>query len=165
MTDIHGKLHQGTVPRTLINPEVWAEQKALGIANTPACIAQLLERTTSPFVTKIFDAASPQAVFMNGKVLLVSDALVKARPHAALSTNQAAFDCLALEEVLVGRSTMAQWERKVLVYGNWLFLWSRILGNFQQGYKLGLVWSLCRFLVGILMVRVRFLLGPVRARQ
>lgn len=162
MTDIHGKLHQGTVPRALIRPEVWARQKAHGIATATACIAQLLERTKDPFVTKVFNVASPQAVFMNGKVLLVGDALAKARPHAALSTNQAAFDCLALEEVVSGRKTMKQWEKKVLAYGHWLFLWSRTLGDFQQGYKLKLLWSLCKFVVGIVGIKVG--LWPFGAR-
>ena len=147
MTDIHGKLHQGTVPRALIRPAVWEKQKSLGIEKSPACIGQLLERTKAPFVTKIYDVASPQAVFMGGKVVLVGDALVKFRPHSALSTNQAAFDCLALEEVTQGRVSMRQWERKVLVYGHRMFLWSRVLGNFQQGYKLALIWSICKFVV------------------
>ncbi|KAF1845105.1 FAD binding domain-containing protein [Cucurbitaria berberidis CBS 394.84] len=163
MTDIHGKVHQGTVPRELIRPEVWAKQKALGISKTPACIAQLLERTKSPFVTKIYENTSPRAVFMHGKLVLVGDALVKTRPHSALSTNQAAYDCLALESVLKGRASMNQWESKVLGYGHRLFLWSRILGNFQQGYKLALLWSIWKYVVGFVGLKLGLL--PWRSKM
>ncbi|CAO2655594.1 Nn.00g043970.m01.CDS01 [Neocucurbitaria sp. VM-36] len=157
MTDIHGKLHQGTVPRSLIRPAVWAKQKTLGISKAPDCIVQLLERTQAPFVSKIYDVASPQAVFMGGKVVLVGDALVKFRPHCALSTNQAAFDCLALEEVVQGRVSMRQWERKVLVYGHRMLLWSRVLGNFQQGYKLALIWSIFEFVLVLIGLTIGLL--------
>jgi hypothetical protein len=76
MTDINGKMHYGTVPRELINPDVWERKRAFGMSKFPPCIAALVEHTPSPFVTKIYDTASTKAVFFGNTLRLVRTRLL-----------------------------------------------------------------------------------------
>jgi hypothetical protein len=78
---------------------------------------ELIEKTANPAISVIHDYACPKAAFFDGKVLLVGDALALFRPHAALSFNQAALDCLLLEKVMTGEMDIKTWETKVTVYG------------------------------------------------
>ena len=64
-------------------------------------------------VTSVTSIASPRAVFFNGKLLLVGDALAQFRPHVGSSTNQAALDALLLEKVFKGEIGLDQWEEQV----------------------------------------------------
>ncbi|KAF1993508.1 hypothetical protein P154DRAFT_589136, partial [Amniculicola lignicola CBS 123094] len=97
MTDINNKLHPGIVPHGLVQPDLWEEQKAKAMKDLPKCTATLLEHTESRIVSKSFDMVSPCAVFFDGKLFLVGDALVTFRPNIAQSTNQAALDCRLLK--------------------------------------------------------------------
>ncbi|ORY18936.1 hypothetical protein BCR34DRAFT_595771 [Clohesyomyces aquaticus] len=156
MTDIHGKLHYGTVPRGLVRPEIWRKQRerALQVSKMPACIATLIENTPSPFLTKIYDTASSKAVFFGEKLFLAGDALVAFRPHIALSTNQAAYHSELLEKVVEGKMTPKEWERAVLRYGYSNRMFSVLVGTFGTGTRLALVWVLCRYI--LLLVRQKF---------
>jgi hypothetical protein len=73
------------------------------MSKLPPCIAALVELTPSPFVTNIYDTASTKTVLFGNKLLIVGDALVAFRPHIALSTNQAAYQCQLLEKVMDGK--------------------------------------------------------------
>lgn len=145
MTDIHGKTHAGTVPRELLNPEVWQKQLAVGADLLPSAFYELISKTKQPFVTKIHDVASSRATFFGGKLVLVGDALVAFRPHIALSSNQAALDCLTLEQVIEGEISMKQWERKVLNYGYRFRALSVMIGDYGSGKRLLFLKSLIRY--------------------
>ena len=59
----------------------------------------MLEKTKSPFVTKVYDISSTKASFYGGKVFLVGDALFTLRPNVGMGTTHAAYDCEMLEQV------------------------------------------------------------------
>ncbi|KAF2869132.1 hypothetical protein BDV95DRAFT_112981 [Massariosphaeria phaeospora] len=139
MTDTAGKTHYGTVPRGLVQPHIWEAQRATALAHMPPCIASLIKQTQAPFVTKIHDAVSPHASFFHGKLFLVGDALVTLRPHIALSTNQAAYDCELLGRVLEGGMAAEQWEERVLRYANRTRMYSVVIGVFGTGSRVELI--------------------------
>jgi 2-polyprenyl-6-methoxyphenol hydroxylase-like FAD-dependent oxidoreductase len=116
-TDVNGKLHRGTVPRSLVRPELWEKQKALAKETLPEGIAAIVQGTTAPFITKVFDATCTKASFLEGKLFLVGDAQITLRPNIGMSTTHAANDCNELEKVIEGTSTPQQWETAVLRWG------------------------------------------------
>jgi hypothetical protein len=83
----------------------------------PEGLAAIVRSTKTPFLTKIYDATSTKATFMDGKVFLVGDAQITLRPNIAMSSTHAAVDCNELEKVIKGVSTPEQWERAVLQWG------------------------------------------------
>ena len=82
----------------------------------PSPFLELTNKIEQPFVTVISDTTASNASFFGGKVLLVGDALTLFRPHNALSSNQAAFDCLELRKALKGDISLSEWENRVLQY-------------------------------------------------
>ncbi|KAL9116206.1 MAG: hypothetical protein Q9227_000577 [Pyrenula ochraceoflavens] len=147
MTDSNGRLHYGTVPRSLVRPELWEKQKALAATSLPPGLAAILHQTRAPFVTKIFDVASPNAVFCNGKVFIVGDALFTIRPNVGLSTNQAAYHCRLMEKVVQGEMTAEAWNRAVLRYGNTQSRWAFVVTSYALGTKFELARSACSWLL------------------
>ena len=140
MTDATGKKHRNTLPIGKMSPTVWNKQKDIASKTLPSAFAELIHKTTQPFITIVSDIASTQASFFDGRLLLVGDALVPFRPHVACSTNQAALNALLLEKMLNGDINLAQWERQVLNYAHATRLRSITWGNwYQVGY---LAWAL-----------------------
>ncbi|KAK4157188.1 zeaxanthin epoxidase, chloroplastic [Chaetomidium leptoderma] len=100
--------HKTTVPTGLVRPAIWQAQKLSTTTGLPLAappFAQLLAATPtrSVFVTKVTDALCDRAVFWEGKVVLVGDALATFRPHFAVATEQAARAPL---DALMGHSWM-----------------------------------------------------------
>jgi hypothetical protein len=114
-TDISGKRHATTVPRGKIQPNVWAKVRARRSALSKA-FAELLDKTSDPFVSAIRDCVAPNAVFYDGKLLLVGDAFTLFRPHGGSSTSQAAMQAMGLAEVFQGKRDLADWEKSSLEY-------------------------------------------------
>lgn len=138
MTDISGQTHRSTLQPGMLRPEVWEQQVKFAQANFPAPFIELVEKTSQPFVAAVSDNSCDHATFINGKVILVGDALALFRPHIALSANQAAYDCLELQKVLKGEISMKQWERNVLGYAAKTRQLSVVVGTFSQygGWRL-----------------------------
>jgi 2-polyprenyl-6-methoxyphenol hydroxylase-like FAD-dependent oxidoreductase len=147
MRDVNGQLHQGTVPRGLLRPEVWDAQRAKSVSQMPPCIAQLLEKTEKPFVSKIYDSTSSKGVFHDGKVFLVGDALATFRPHIGLSTNQAAYQCALLRQVLEKKMSHDAWQRAVLRYAKVKSHLSILIGVFGTGSRSALVRSVLKYVL------------------
>ena len=133
-----------------MRPEIWAKQQAIATACLAAPYAELVNKTTKPFISAVQDCIATQASFCNGKVLLVGDALTLFRPHMALSCNQCAVDCLALEKVMRGEMSVQQWERKVLQYGYRSQLLNIAFGNWFLVGKLEFLASVFRYLFSLL---------------
>lgn len=138
MTDIFGQTHHSTLQPGMLRPEVWEQQVKFAQENFAAPFVELVENTSQPFVAAVSDDICDRATFMNGKVILVGDALALFRPHIALSANQAAYDCLELQKVLKGEMSMKHWERNVLGYATKTRQLSVVVGTFSQygGWKL-----------------------------
>jgi len=116
MTDTSGKLHKTTLPVGSMTPSIWAAQKAYAHETLPPQFAELVSKTTNPFIQAITDVLSPRSSYLNGKVLLLGDAVAGFRPHTAASTNQAAYDALLLASMMEGSMTREEWERETMRY-------------------------------------------------
>ena len=102
MTDINGHRHRNTLPIGGVRDEIWFRQKALARDILAPPFAELVTKTSRPFVATISETISPQASFLDGKVLVVGDALASFRRRAGLSTDQAALNALLLGKVMKG---------------------------------------------------------------
>lgn len=114
---------------------VWNKQRALAHRILPQPFAELVDKTTQPFISTISDIGVSQPVFYGGKLLFVGDALMPFRPHVACSTNQAALNAMLVEKLLTGEIDLATWETQVLDYAHATRLRSITWGDwYQVGY-------------------------------
>jgi len=116
MTDVDGNLHRVTVPVGKVAPAVFEKQKEYARLVLPPQFTELVESTQVPFVQAITDVISPRCSLNEGRVLLLGDALAGFRPHTAASTSQAAFDAMALGELIQGKLTLEGFEERCLSY-------------------------------------------------
>ncbi|KAK5233435.1 hypothetical protein LTR47_005528 [Exophiala xenobiotica] len=138
MTDVDGNTHRFTLPTGgKMQPHVWNRQKLRAKEVLPPQFAEIVGKTRMPFVQAITDVQPPEkgtkvGRLLNGKAVLVGDALAGFRPHTAASTSQAAFDALMLERVFKGETDWAEFEEQVLDFA---WSWQRrgvMLGNRSQ---------------------------------
>lgn len=137
MTDVDGQQHRFTVPTGgKMKQEVLENAKRRAKDQLPSQFAELVLKTSSPFVQAITDLPPPDDVqvarLLNGKAVLVGDALSGFRPHTAASTSQAAFHALLLEQVFSGRMSREEYEKEVLDFAR---SWQRrgvLLGQRSQ---------------------------------
>ena len=132
MTDNENHRHRVTIPMGKMREEAWTSQKAYAQKILPAPFAEIVVKTEQPFVQCITDVNAPRAYHLNGKLLLVGDALCTFRPHMGASTNQAALNALLLERVMTGEITLQQWEDECLDYARITSLTAVALGNKNQ---------------------------------
>lgn len=107
-----------------MQPHLWTDQKSYATKVLPPAFAELVNKTQHPFVQAITDVISPECSFLNGKVLLVGDAVAGFRPHTAASTSQAAFHGLLLDKAMKGeigwkemKATMVEYARRMVASG------------------------------------------------
>lgn len=121
MTDIDGKRHRFTLPSGgKMQPHVWERQKEIATAVLPPQFAELVHKTQNPFVQAITDLRPPPPEtkvgrLLNGKAVIVGDALSGFRPHTAASTSQAALHALLLEKVWKGELSWDEYEKAALL--------------------------------------------------
>ncbi|KAI9675622.1 MAG: hypothetical protein M1817_000988 [Caeruleum heppii] len=116
MTDKDGVHHHITLPIGSMRPEIWEERKAHANKVLPPQFAELVSKTKQPFVQSITDSISPQASYLDGKVLLIGDAVAGFRPHTAASTSQAAKNAMELERMMKGEMKREEWEAETMQY-------------------------------------------------
>ena len=155
MTDSDGHRHRNTLPEGKMNEKVWARQvsRAQEILNAP--FIELVQKTKTPFISTVRDAMTSKASFFDGKLLLVGDALALFRPHCALSANQAALDCLALERVMKGEINVQQWEKQVLGYGTKIRALSTAIGNWYVVGGVAAIGSILNYFLIVLKQKLR----------
>jgi 2-polyprenyl-6-methoxyphenol hydroxylase-like FAD-dependent oxidoreductase len=132
MTDSTGQRHHYTLPAGKMSPQVWASQKARARSVLPPQFSELVQKTKTPFIQEITDVFSEQNVFMDGKVLLVGDALAGFRPHTAASTAQAAMHALLLDKVIRREMELREWQRQTLEYADMMSQRGIEMGNRSQ---------------------------------
>ena len=132
MTDKHGKRHPITLPVGTMQPQVWEQQKAYASEVLPPQFAEAIQKTQQPFIQAITDVISPNNCFMDGKVLLVGDALAGFRPHTAASTSQAAFDAMMLGEWMTGHISRKGYDERLMEYAQELQHRGVVLGERSQ---------------------------------
>lgn len=156
-TDVHGKRHQGTVPHGLLSPRIWEQQKDLAARTMPEELAKIVSSSSKPFVSKIYDVASPKAVFFGGKLFLVGDALTTIRPNAGLSTTHAAFNCNMLEKVVEGKLSPTKWEKAVLRFGAAQQRFGIVIASYGLDSKVVAIWNAIRWLLLLLGQKIGIL--------
>ncbi len=135
MTDTDGRKHRHTLPIGKMRSLVWDKQRALAHRILPEPFAELVDKTTQPFISTISDIDVSKPVFHGGKLLVVGDALMPFRPHVACSTNQAALNAMLVEKLLSKEIDLASWETQVLDYAHATRLRSITWGCwYQVGY-------------------------------
>ena len=132
MTDVNGKRHPVTLPVGTMQPQIWDKQKEYAAKTLPPQFAEAISKTQQPFIQAITDVISPSNSYMNGKVLLVGDALAGFRPHTAASTSQAAYDALMLGRWMSGESDREDYNSSVLDYARKLQEHGVMLGERSQ---------------------------------
>jgi len=113
-------------------PKIWSAQQAHAQSSLPPQFSELVQKTKEPFVQVITDVLTPKSIFMNGKVLLVGDALAGFRPHTAASTSQAALHALLLEKVIARQIELSEWERRTEEWARWMSGRGIQMGNRSQ---------------------------------
>lgn len=116
MTDIDGQYHRITMPPGKTNPKAWSKQCEIAREKLPPQFAEIVCLTKKPFVQAITDVISPTNEFLNGRVILIGDALAGFRPHTVASTSQACFDAMILADMVEGRVEREEWKRETLGY-------------------------------------------------
>jgi hypothetical protein len=132
MTDSTGTHHHYTLPAGYMSPKIWSAQQEHARSSLPPQFSELVQKTKEPFVQVITDVLTPKSIFMNGKVLLVGDALAGFRPHTAASTSQAALHALLLEGVMAGEMELSEWERRTVEWARWMSGRGIQMGNRSQ---------------------------------
>ena len=132
MVDLDGYRHHLTVPSGKVRSVVWERQKLTARRCLPPQCAEVVEKTSRPFVQCITDVLSPQSVFFDGKVFLVGDAVAGFRPHTGESTNHAAYSTLKLEEYMRGSIDLRQLERATMEYAERMYMIGVKLGEQSQ---------------------------------
>lgn len=132
MTDTDGHKHHYTLPAGKMRPAVLEKQKHHASAVLPPRFAELVRKTTHPFIQAITDVISPRAAYFDGRLLLIGDAVAGFRPHTAASTSQAAFDAMMLGEMVRGEMTLIEWTENVMGYARGMQKRGVEMGNRSQ---------------------------------
>lgn len=127
-TDVNGRLHPNTVAQGLVNPEVWADQKARYVDRFIEPLAEVVTKTPKPFVTKVIEAECRTASFYEGRVVLVGDAFTAHRSHMGMASEQAARHCWQMDRVWRGEITQAQRDQEARLYAKRFLLINRMIG-------------------------------------
>ena len=138
MTDRDGKHHRFTLPSGgKMRDDVWGTQKSRADEFLPPQFAELVNKTTNPFVQAITDLPPPPSDtkitrLLGGKALLLGDALAGFRPHTAASTSQAALHALLVDKVFKGEMSWDEYEKKVLDHAKFWVERGIMLGERSQ---------------------------------
>ncbi|KAF3017880.1 hypothetical protein E8E14_012891 [Neopestalotiopsis sp. 37M] len=120
MTDKHGKRRPITMPPGMIDPEAWEKQRQIAAERLPPQFAEIVRGTQKPFVQAVTDVISPQNEFMDGKLVLIGDALAGFRPHTVASTSQAAFDAMIFADCIEGKVSKEQWKKETMGFARFI---------------------------------------------
>ncbi len=105
LTDASGRVHESNISPQAIRPDVIAAMRRDAEAVLAPQFAEIVRRTTQPFLQPIYDLASPRLAF--GRVALMGDAAFVARPHVGMGVTKAAEDAVALADALTDAMTDA----------------------------------------------------------
>ncbi|KAK8034110.1 FAD/NAD(P)-binding domain-containing protein [Apiospora rasikravindrae] len=132
MTDRDGKRRRITMPPGLTAPEAWEKQRRIARERLPPQFAEIVCATQRPFVQAVTDVLSPTNEFLDGRVVLIGDALAGFRPHTVASTSQAAFDAMVLAEYVAGKVSREEWKRQTLGFARFIQKRGVDMGNRSQ---------------------------------
>ncbi|CAI9626268.1 unnamed protein product [Alternaria burnsii] len=120
MTDVDGQYHRITMPPGKMDPQAWEKQREIASERLPPQFAEIVRATEKPFVQAVTDVVAPTNEFMDGRVILIGDALAGFRPHTVASTSQACFDAMILADMIEGTVSRSTWKKETLGYARTL---------------------------------------------
>ena len=132
-----GKRWEYGIPPALLRPDGVAAMREAAKEVVTQPLLEALDYIPQPFVTPIYDFCS--ASFAFGRVALLGDAAVMARPHVGYGTTKAAGDAVALGRALNAAladagdvaAALRAYEAERLPVGRSTFLRSRQLGSWM----------------------------------
>ncbi|MFZ3561231.1 NAD(P)-binding protein [Streptomyces sp. BH055] len=137
MTDTSGVRRPVSVHHGALRPEVLAEFRCRAKEGLAGPFAELLHAAAEPFVTVIADSDVPTVRV--GRFVLIGDAAITPRPHAAAGAAKAAADAWDLVSSLTGSAddplaALPAWEARRLAVGRaYLHKVRRMGGVLQNG--------------------------------
>lgn len=132
MTDKNGQRRHITMPPGMMPATTWEKQKQIAKERLAPQFAEIVCKTQHPFVQAITDVISPTNEYMDGKVLLLGDALAGFRPHTVASTSQACFDAMILADYVAGKVSHDEWKRQTLGFARYVQKRGVDMGNRSQ---------------------------------
>lgn len=134
LTDSEGVYHpQGIQPQKIQQKHVDDMRRAARQILAPQ-FAEIIEKTTQPFLQPIFDVASKRIAF--DRVALMGDASFVARPHVGMGVTKAAKDAMALVDCIsefgATSHALARYEALRLASGSAIVERGRALGSYLQ---------------------------------
>ena len=133
-TDASGHCHGTSIAPPLIRPEITARMREVAReVFAPQC-AQVVDLIPQLFFQAIFDMVPPRLV--QGRVLLLGDAAIVARPHVGMGVTKAAFDAECLTDSLAANkdieAALQQYNNLQLEFGTRLVARARRIGAHVQ---------------------------------
>jgi 2,6-dihydroxypyridine 3-monooxygenase len=135
LTDRHGERRAMSLPPGTARDGCVDEIRSFAAEYLAPPIAEVVARTTQPFVQVILDLEVPAMAF--GRVCLLGDAAFSARPHAGAGSAKAAANAWALAEALAETdgdvpTALERWEPSQLELGRNLVQRARDIGRRSQ---------------------------------
>jgi 2,6-dihydroxypyridine 3-monooxygenase len=135
MTDASGMFRGISVPVGAVQERPARELRALAEDVLAPPLAELVVRTRRPFITAIVDADTPSLAA--GRVCLVGDSAVTARPHAAAGSAKACDDAWTMAEAVLRAGhdvagALAEWQSGQVLVGRALLERTRDMGRRLQ---------------------------------
>ena len=135
LTDTDGVRHALSIPPHKIRPEVIAEMREAARQTLAPQFAEVVARTTQPFIQVIQDLTVPTMVY-GRRVLILGDAAFVARPHVGMGVTKAASDADALARCLRDHDgigdALAAFNAERCPYGAAVVRRARQLGAYMQ---------------------------------
>lgn len=138
LTDKNGQRRHITMPPGMMPAAAWERQKTIAKERLPPQFAEIVCKTQNPFVQAVTDCIALDNEHMDGKVILVGDALAGFRPHTVASTSQACFDSMVLADYFAGKISRAEWKRQTMGFARYIQKRGVDMGNRSQFQQLPL---------------------------
>jgi 2-polyprenyl-6-methoxyphenol hydroxylase-like FAD-dependent oxidoreductase len=138
LTDCNNQRRRITMPPGMMNTNAWEKQQKLATERLPPQFAEIVCKAKRPFAQAVTDVISPDNEFLNGKVVLIGDALAGFRPHTVASTSQAAFDAMIYADYVSGKLSRNEWRRQTMGYARYIQKRGVDMGNRSQYQLLNL---------------------------
>ena len=139
LTDIDGRSHPLSIPPDKIRPEVIKALRKDARRLLSPQFAQVVEKTSQPFIQAIQDLETPRMV-LGRRTVILGDAAFVARPHVGAGVTKAAGDAWALSEALETHGSadraLQSFEQKRLPVGRAIIARARHLGAYLQAQTL-----------------------------
>ncbi|KAM0355086.1 hypothetical protein ACHAPU_000943 [Fusarium lateritium] len=131
-TDTKGQLHQNTVPRGTVRPDMWDRARVEHLPCLAPPFAELLSKTYHPFVSKIGDGICDSPSHFGGKVILTGEAFCSIRPHTGAASELSAVHNELMLKMRKSDITPDEWEEQARLKSRKFMMAARAVGEFGQ---------------------------------